>query len=65
MAYLGKLKSDQDALSKQIAELVIYSDGAVSWTEAWTIPPMDRNLLVKTLNKYNAQKSGQNNNELL
>ena len=66
MAYLGKLKDDQTALNKNIAELVIYSEGAVSWTEAWFIPPMDRDLLIKTLNKYNQMKSGTaGNNEML
>ena len=66
MAYLGKLKEDQTALNKNIAELVIYSEGAVSWSEAWFIPPMDRDLLIKTLNKYNQAKSGSSgNNELL
>jgi hypothetical protein len=66
VAYLGKLKDDQTALNKNIAELVIYSEGAVSWTEAWFIPPMDRDLLIKTLNKYNQMKSGAaGNNELL
>lgn len=58
MAYLGKLKDDQTALSKNIAELVIYSEGAVSWSEAWSIPPLDRDLLIQTLNKYNKLKSG-------
>ena len=66
MAYLGKLKDDQTALNKNIAELEIYSEGAVSWTEAWFIPPMDRDLLIKTLNKYNQMKSGTaGNNEML
>jgi len=64
VAYLGKLKDDQTALSKNIAELVIYSEGAVSWTEAWHIPPLDRDLLIKTLNKFNNAKAG-NNNEML
>ena len=66
MAYLGKLKNDQIALNKNIAELVIYSEGAVSWSEAWHIPPMDRDLLIKTLNKYNQAKAvSSGNNELL
>lgn len=66
MAYLGKLKQDQIALNQNIAELVIYSEGAISWSEAWFIPAMDRDLLVTTLNKYNQAKSGQaGNNELL
>jgi len=65
VAYLGKLKNDQTALSNQIAELVIYSEGAVSWSEAWLLPPLDRDLLIKTLNKFNAARSGKNNNEML
>ena len=64
MAYLGKLKVDQTALSESIAELVIFSEGAISWSEAWHIPPRDRDLLIKTLNKYNNLKSGKADNEM-
>lgn len=63
MAYLGRLKDEQTALSKNIAELVIYSEGAVSWSEAWNIPPLDRDLLIKTLNKFNTLKSGKPGSE--
>lgn len=63
MAYLGRLKDEQTALSKNIAELVIYSEGAVSWSEAWSIPPLDRDLLIKTLNKFNTLKSGKPGSE--
>lgn len=65
MAYLGRLKDEQTALSKNIAELVIYSEGAVSWSEAWNIPPLDRDLLIKTLNKFNTLKSGKPGSEEL
>ena len=65
MAYLGRLKDEQTALSKNIAELVIYSEGAVSWSEAWLIPPLDRDLLIKTLNKFNTLKSGKPGSEEL
>ena len=44
-------------------ELAIYSEGAVSYTEAWQLSPNERMLLVKTLNKYNKQKSGQKDGE--
>jgi len=63
VAYLGRLKDEQTALSKNIAELVIYSEGAVSWSEAWNIPPLDRDLLIKTLNKFNTLKSGKPGSE--
>ena len=66
MAYLGKLKNDQIALNKNIAELVIYSEGAISWSEAWFIPPLDRDLLITTLNKFIQAKNGTaGNNEML
>jgi len=45
--------------------MVIYSEGAVSWTEAWCMSALERDLFIKTLNTYNAQKSGKSNNEML
>lgn len=65
MAYLGKLREDQKATERTIAELVIYSEGAISWNEAWMLSMEERNLLVTTLNKYNSLKSGKPQNEML
>jgi len=65
VAYLGKLKEDQKALESAIAELVIYSDGSVSWSEAWMLSSSEREILIKTVNKYNAAKSGNKQNEFL
>jgi hypothetical protein len=65
VAHLGKLKEDQKALSTQISEMVVYSNGAISWSEAWLMSPAERELFINTMNKYNAQKSGKPTNELL
>lgn len=65
MAYLGKLREEQKATEKNIAELVIYSEGAVSWNEAWMLSMDERNLLISTLNKLNSLKSGKPQNEML
>lgn len=43
---------------RQVAELAIYSEGAVSYSEAWHLSPVEREILIKTLNKYNKAKSG-------
>jgi hypothetical protein len=65
VAYLGKLKSEQTALDTQIMEMIVYSEGAVSLTESWMMSADQRNLFIKTMNKYNALKSGKQQNELL
>jgi hypothetical protein len=65
VAHLGKLKSEQEALSTQISEMVIYSNGAISWSEAWLMSTAERDLFIKTMNKYAAQKSGKPVNEML
>jgi len=38
--------------------LAIYSEGAVTYTEAWHLSPVERELLINTLNRYNKAKSG-------
>ena len=43
---------------RQVAELAIFSEGAVSYTEAWQLSPDERDTLIKTLNRYNKIKSG-------
>jgi len=45
--------------------LAIYSEGAVSYSEAWQLSPNERMLLVKTLNKYNRLKSGKTGGEFV
>ena len=58
MAYLRKLNEESEAINKNIAEIVVFSNGSVSWTEAWNMSLPQRSLIVKTLNKYNNMKSG-------
>jgi len=43
--------------------LTIYSEGAISYTEAWQLNPTERGILIKTLNKYNKAKSGKQSEE--
>jgi len=43
--------------------LAIYSEGAVSYTEAWHLSPTEREILIKTLNRYNRAKSGEKGGE--
>jgi len=63
VAYLGKLNKETEAIDKSIAELVIYSEGSVSWSEAWNMSAPQRNLLFKTLNNYLRAKAGKPTSE--
>ena len=58
MAYLRKLNEESEAINKNIAEIVVFSNGSVSWSEAWHMSLPQRSLIIKTLNKYNNMKSG-------
>ena len=47
------------ALEEQIAEMVIFSEGSISWSEAWGLAFQERQLIIKTVNKLNKAKSGK------
>lgn len=36
----------------------MFSEGSVSWTEAWNMGFSDRRLIIETINKYNKMRSG-------
>jgi hypothetical protein len=63
--FLNQLKKGTGEIQKQITELVIYSEGAFSWTEAWMMCSSERVLAIKTLNNYNLQKAGKQPNDYL
>jgi hypothetical protein len=65
VAYLGKLKSEQSALELLITEMIVFSEGAISYQEAWQLSFQQRDLFIKTMNRYNAMKSGKQQNEYL
>lgn len=62
---LGRLRRDTQIIQQAITDLVIYSSGAISWTEAWLISPSERDGLVKTLNTYLQKKAGKTPDEYL
>jgi uncharacterized Rmd1/YagE family protein len=59
VAYLRRLNSETDAINKNISEIVVFSNGSVSWTEAWNMSLPQRTLIIKTLNNYNQLKQGK------
>ena len=65
MAYLGRLKKETDALEKSITEIVIYSEGSVTWTELWSMSSPQRQLIATTIEKYLKQKAGKTVSEEL
>ena len=46
-------------------ELVIYSEGAISYSEVWLLSHAERSNFVTILNNYNSIKSGKNPQEYL
>ena len=44
--------------------MAIFSEGAVSYTEAWQLSPIERETLILTVNKYNKLKSGDKSESL-
>ena len=59
MAYLGRLKKETEALEKSLTELVVYSQGSISWSEVWHMSGPQRELYGKTLQNYMKQKAGK------
>jgi len=46
-------------------ELVIYSEGAISYSEVWQMSYAERSNFIKILNSYNEIKSGKKPTEYL
>lgn len=45
--------------------MVVYSEGAISWTEAWYLSYGERKRFIKTLNNFMKAKSGKKPSEEL
>lgn len=59
MAYLRRLNEETDAINKEITEMVIFSNGSLTFDEGWNMPMPQRKLVIKTLEKYYKAKSGK------
>jgi hypothetical protein len=44
-------------------EMVIYSEGKISYGEVWLMSPMERNKFIKVLNNYVKKKNGKQGTE--
>ena len=44
-------------------EVLIYSEGKISYSELWLMSSFERNLFVKTLNNFIKKKNGQQGTE--
>ena len=62
---MNRLRKDAEAINQSIAELVIFSQGAITWTECWFLSFKEREILTKTLNKYLTAKAGKDADEYL
>tara|TARA_Y100001972_G_scaffold73796_1_gene89653 strand:- start:378 stop:575 length:198 start_codon:yes stop_codon:yes gene_type:complete len=63
VAYLRRLDDESNAINKEITEMVIYCNGALSFSEAWEMPMPQRQLVIKTLENYYKAKAGKPINE--
>ena len=45
-------------LEQQIADLVVYAEGAVGYSEAWSLSAQSRERLVKSINRKNKEAAG-------
>ena len=61
--FLEKLKEDRSALYKNIMEMVVYSEGKLSYTEAWNLSMEERTLFVEVLTAFSKAKSGNDAEE--
>ena len=44
-------------------EMVIYSEGKISYGEVWSMSPMERNKFITVLNNYVQKKNGKQGTE--
>ena len=63
--YLGSLSKQSEDISKSVSDFVIYSEGAVDWTTAWSIGLPDQSLLLESFTNYLNAKSGNKDNEMV
>jgi|TARA_B100002019_G_scaffold285050_1_gene293543 hypothetical protein len=59
------LKKDCAAIEKNIVELVVYSEGVITYTEAWQMSNNERETVIKVLTELHNKKSGKNQQEYL
>jgi hypothetical protein len=55
---LKKLEDDGINLKEQLIDICIFMKGGISWDEAWGLSYLDRELIVKRLNKRLKEQSG-------
>ena len=57
MGYLQQLDNESRAARKEIAEMVIFSDGRIQWNDAWMMSREDRLNLSEATHEFNKNKS--------
>ena len=56
---LKSLRRDQRALTKQIVDVCIHSEGSIDYNTAWGLCFEHRELIVKAINKKNQPEGGK------
>jgi len=56
---LNRLRSESEQLEKSLIEIALYSEGAISWTDAMMMSSKQRQITVKTISNIQKQKAGK------
>lgn len=56
---LKTLKRDQRALTKQVVDICVYSEGSIDYNTAWGLCFEHRELIVTAINKKNTPEGGK------
>ncbi len=59
MGLLNRLRKEADELEKSLIEIAVYSNGSISWQDAYMMSTQERSTAVKVINNYNRIKSGK------
>jgi hypothetical protein len=63
--YISTLKKQAEDIEKGVLELAIYSEGAISYRDAWEMSFPERNIAIKIINERNLRKAGKDPNQYL
>lgn len=59
------MKDDVRAFQKNLIELVVFSEGIISYNDAWMLSPEEREMFFETVKAKITAKSGKKTQEML
>ena len=62
--YLGLLEEQSDAIRKSVYDLVIYTEGSITVSEAWAMDFADRQIVMNSFEEFVKAKNPGSKNEM-